>query len=104
MVAANRPEPAAPREPARATPRGNADRDARAGDATGVQAATARHSGDAGQVQAAGNAAVSNYPGLVMRRLSRAGQPRVNARGGGGVCDWRYRTADLGVIGAQFGG
>ncbi|KAA0916380.1 energy transducer TonB, partial [Aquicoccus porphyridii] len=30
---------------------------------------------------AAGSAAASNYPGLVMRRLSRAGRPRVNARG-----------------------
>lgn len=80
VVAAKRPDPARP-DPARAAPRGNADRNARAGDATGAQAVTARHSGNAGQVQAAGNAAASNYPGLVMRRLSRAGQPRVNARG-----------------------
>ncbi|MEB8385658.1 TonB family protein [Rhodobacteraceae bacterium KMM 6894] len=60
---------------------GNAKENARAGEASGKADATARHSGTAGRSQAAGNAAISNYPGLVMRRLSRAGKPRVNARG-----------------------
>jgi periplasmic protein TonB len=76
IVAAARPKPA----PA-AQARGNADRDARAGDATGRQQATARQNGSDGRSEAAGNAAASNYPGLVMRQLSRAGRPRVNARG-----------------------
>lgn len=60
---------------------GNAGKSARAGEATGTRDATARQSGSGGQKQVAGNAAVSNYPGLVMRRLSRAGKPRVTARG-----------------------
>lgn len=76
IVAAARPKPA----PA-AQARGNADRDARAGEGTGRQQATARQSGSEGRSEAAGNAAASNYPGLVMRQLSRAGRPRVNARG-----------------------
>lgn len=64
----------------RATP-GNAERHARAGETTGKAETKARQSGSTGRQQAAGNAAASNYPGLVMRRLSRAGKPRVNARG-----------------------
>lgn len=61
--------------------RGNAEQNARAGEVTGAKAATARQSGDRGRQSAAGNAAASNYPGLVMRKLSRAGKPRVTARG-----------------------
>lgn len=60
---------------------GNAQRTARAGDTSGTRAATAKQSGQGGKAHSAGNAAVSNYPGLVMRKLSRAGKPRVNARG-----------------------
>ena len=59
----------------------NADRNARAGAATGQRTATAQQSGTTGRQQTAGNAAASNYPGLVMRRLSRAGKPRVNSNG-----------------------
>ncbi len=60
---------------------GNAQRTARAGDTSGTRAATTSQSGQGGKANSAGNAAVSNYPGLVMRKLSRAGKPRVNARG-----------------------
>jgi protein TonB len=60
---------------------GNAARNARAGEATGKTKATARQSGSGGRQTATGNAAASNYPGAVMRKLSRAGKPRVNARG-----------------------
>lgn len=70
-------------EPSRktASTAGNAKLDTRAGEATGAVAAKARQSGTDGAVQAAGNAAASNYPGQVMRKLSRVGKPKVNARG-----------------------
>lgn len=60
---------------------GNATRNARAGETTGKTKATARQSGRGGNQTSTGNAAASNYPGLVMRKLSRAGKPRINARG-----------------------
>ncbi len=77
-----------PREKARpapaskpAAPQGNAARDARAGEATGQAQAEARSRATQGKADAAGSTAVGNYPGLVMRKLTRAGRPRVNARG-----------------------
>jgi len=80
---APRPKRKPATKPARsaATQPGNAARNARAGEATGKREAVARKSGNGGRQQAAGNAAVSNYPGLVMRKLSRAGKPRITARG-----------------------
>lgn len=63
------------------TPKGNAAQNARAGVANGTATAKAQQSGSGGRKKSAGNAAVSNYPGLVMRKLSRVGKPRVNARG-----------------------
>lgn len=63
------------------TPKGNAAQNARAGVANGAATAKAQQSGSGGRKKSAGNAAVSNYPGLVMRKLSRVGKPRVNARG-----------------------
>ncbi|MET4104380.1 protein TonB [Roseovarius sp. MBR-78] len=75
-------------EPARAavprpTKGGNASRDARRGAATGREAvSTARQGRDsASQSEAQGNAAVSNYPGLVMRHLARVPRPRADTRG-----------------------
>ncbi|MBT55940.1 MAG: energy transducer TonB [Mameliella sp.] len=62
-------------------PQGGAPHNARAGSTTGKAAATARQSGSGGRTKEAGNAAASNYPGLVMRRLSRAGKPNISARG-----------------------
>lgn len=61
--------------------KGNSAQNAHAGVATGKATATARQSGENGQTKGTGNAAASSYPGLVMRKLSRAGKPRVNARG-----------------------
>ncbi|BBU56931.1 hypothetical protein KU6B_31960 [Mameliella alba] len=81
--AANKPV-AKPKAKPRAKPApqgGGAARNARAGNPTGNDAAKARNSGNNGRKAAPGNAAASNYPGLVMRKLSRAGRPRVNARG-----------------------
>ncbi|KQI72950.1 hypothetical protein AN191_03280 [Loktanella sp. 5RATIMAR09] len=73
---------APPRQRPQASPApGNADRNAQAGDASGHQDAVAQQSGLGGRQQTAGNAAASNYPGLVMRILSQAGKPRVRARG-----------------------
>lgn len=68
-------------KPERQTSQGNADRNMRAGDSAGTETATATARGTGGTAKAAGNAAISNYPGQVMRKLSRAGKPRVNARG-----------------------
>ncbi|WP_167645798.1 cell envelope integrity protein TolA [Mameliella alba] len=81
--AANKPV-AKPKAKPRAKPApqgGGAARNARASNPTGNDAAKARNSGNNGRKAAPGNAAASNYPGLVMRKLSRAGRPRVNARG-----------------------
>jgi len=77
------------KEPARRKPtpakvkRGNADRNNTKGAQTGTRAeaktsASGKRSAAARQ---GGNAAVSNYPGQVMRKISRVGKPRVNARG-----------------------
>lgn len=89
--AAHTPAPRAqpaPREKQAAAPaprakpaQGAGTQNARAGETTGTRDATARQSGTGGRQQEAGNAAVSNYPGLVMRQLSRAGRPRASARG-----------------------
>ncbi len=77
-----RPEPQRRAEP---TPQrqqqGNAQRNARAGQASGTQSARAASSGAGGQSAESGNAAASNYPGQVMRKLSRVPRPRLNARG-----------------------
>ncbi len=67
--------------PTGSTSTGNAQQNTRAGAATGTSDATATQSGTDGRSEVAGNAAASNYPGLVMQRLSQAGRPPVNARG-----------------------
>jgi len=82
------PKPPAPRQVATPPPpRGNANRNANAG-ATQQAAprATATTSGSNARAAApaatASNAReVSNYPGQVMRRISRVRKPRTNARG-----------------------
>lgn len=83
--AANRPPPAAPAQARRTpqsqpAPRGNADRNATAGQAGGTEQATASTSGSAGRQNAAGNAAASNYRGLVLGKIQRVGRPNVSAR------------------------
>jgi protein TonB len=69
--------------PARAAAAGNADRSARAGSDAGRQEAEAARAATrpAERTATSGNAAASNYPGLVMRHVSRARRPDVSARG-----------------------
>lgn len=75
-TASTKPAPEAGRQ------RGNGAQQTRAGEATGKREARATKSGNGGrQQEAAGNAAASNYPGLVMGKLSRAGKPDISARG-----------------------
>lgn len=62
--------------------RGNAEQNAVAGSETGNSQANAnRQSTSAGKSTSAGNATASNYPGQVMRCISRAGRPRISSRG-----------------------
>ncbi|TCM84526.1 cell envelope integrity protein TolA [Rhodovulum steppense] len=84
-----------PRREARATPRGNAERDASAGQESGRPQAQATTSGQAGRAAEVGNAAVSNYPGLVMRKLARVPRPRVNSHGAAVVA---FRIAENGGL------
>lgn len=69
-------------KPKRHAQRGNAQQNAVAGSEAGINQATAtRQSTNANRSNSAGNAAARNYPGRVMRCISRAGRPRVKARG-----------------------
>ncbi|MEM9576927.1 MAG: TonB family protein [Pseudomonadota bacterium] len=69
-------------QPTRRVQQGNAQENAVAGSETGSnQAAASPQSTKTGQAAAAGNAAASNYPGRVMRCISRVGRPRVSTRG-----------------------
>jgi len=69
--------------PQLAKPRGNADRNARAGTQSGnaAKASQPRQASKERTQKAQGNAAASNYPGQVMRRISRVPRPRTSARG-----------------------
>jgi len=69
--------------PQPAKPRGNADRNARAGTQSGNAAKVSqpRQARKERTQKAQGNAAASNYPGQVMRRISRVPRPRTSARG-----------------------
>ncbi|WOI33130.1 TonB family protein [Tritonibacter scottomollicae] len=70
-------------KPATAAPRGNSATNARAGTESGAedQRAARASSARAGKSTDAGNAAASNYPGQVMRKISRQRKPRTSARG-----------------------
>lgn len=61
-------------------PRGNAPANARRGTAGGAETGRAMSSGT-GRSQAAGNAAASNYPGLIRQRIASQRLPRVRAAG-----------------------
>lgn len=76
-------QPVKKKPAAKATRQGNADRNNRTGSETGnEQSKVARTQGASGQKSAqAGNAAASNYPGKVMRKISRVPRPRIRARG-----------------------
>lgn len=61
---------------------GNSQQNAVAGNETGSnQATTTQQSSNTGQSASVGNAAASNYPGEVMRIISRVSRPRVGSRG-----------------------
>lgn len=93
-----RPNAEAPRTPTpQPTAAGNAPRNASAGTATGRENPPSASSGAGASQSAAGNAAVSNYPGEVMRCISRAGRPRVNARGTAVVS---FRVSSEGRVGS----
>ncbi|MFX0541401.1 TonB family protein [Roseovarius sp. S4756] len=67
---------------AQPAPRGNAEQNAAKGTASGMERAKAATSGAGAQKpQAAGNAAASNYPGVVMAKISRVARPRSTSRG-----------------------
>jgi len=70
-------------QPASAAPRGNGTRNARAGADTGAedQSAAQATSARPGKATGAGNAAASNYPGRVMRQISRQRKPRTSVKG-----------------------
>ncbi|MEM9240256.1 MAG: energy transducer TonB [Pseudomonadota bacterium] len=69
-------------EPAPRVQQGNAQQNATAGGATtNSQSQPAQESANTGRSTTAGNAAASNYPGQVMRKLNRVPKPRVGSRG-----------------------
>ncbi|MBY5935646.1 TonB family protein [Tateyamaria omphalii] len=75
--------------------RGNqAQTNARAGQTDGTAAAPAQRATGQGATQA-GNAAASNYPGQVMRRIQRVRRPRVSAQGAATVA---FRVASNGGL------
>lgn len=97
-----KPERVARVEPAQAKPKpkpaGNSDQNARAGSLSGNQQSTSTRQGTkSSRSAAAGNAAVTNYPGLVMRRISRVSRPRVGSRGTAVVA---FRVASNGGLSA----
>lgn len=73
-------QPAKEKAKQKPVPRGTAQEKTTRGRTGGATAGPAVTSGS-GQQQAAGNAAVSNYPAEVQRRIARQRLPRVNARG-----------------------
>ncbi|MFP4405629.1 energy transducer TonB, partial [Rhodosalinus sp.] len=77
------------------TPQGNAEQNARAGQASGEAQAEAVSRGAGGPSRETGNAAASNYPGEVMRKLSRVRRPSVSARGAAVVT---FRIAPGGAL------
>lgn len=82
--AAARPKPPAPKrvQTATAAPKPQGSQAARKGQADGSRAGkAASRSRQGSRSAAAGNAAVSNYPGLVMRKISRIRKERAGARG-----------------------
>lgn len=78
-------------------PRGNADRNARAGDASGRQASEAKIGGgqSGGKASKAGNANASNYPGKVYAKIRRTRQKRA---GGRGVAQIRFSISSKGGL------
>ncbi len=80
---------------ARPTVAGNAAQNADAGASGGTQDGTSVTRGQNGRQSNAGTAAADNYPGEVMRCISRAGRPRVTAHGAAVVA---FQLSDSGRI------
>ncbi len=80
---------------AAARAQGNAHFDARAGQATGTDQASATSRGAGGESQETGNADASNYPGEVMRKLARVRRPSISVRG---VAVVAFHVADNGDL------
>jgi protein TonB len=79
------------------TARGNADRNARAGHASGRETAKAKIGGgnSGGKALKAGNASASNYPGKVYAKIRRTRQKRA---GGRGVAQIRFSISSSGGL------
>ncbi|MCK5750859.1 MAG: TonB family protein, partial [Oricola sp.] len=77
--------------------RGNADRNARAGDASGRETSKAKTGGgqSGGKASKAGNASASNYPGKVYAKIRRTRQKRA---GGRGVAQIRFSISASGGL------
>lgn len=93
-------------QPQAAQPRGNANQNARQGEQTTQSrdtGAAQRGSNSAATERstAASNAAISNYPGQVMRRISRVRKPRTNARGAALVSFSVTGDGGLGAVSLQ---
>lgn len=82
-------------KPAPASSSGNAKQTARAGQTDGKARASSVTSGAAGKSKEAGNAAVSNYPGKVMRKISRVKRPRVSSKG---IAVVRFSVSQSGAL------
>lgn len=70
-----------PKTTKKAKPQPKGGQPKRAGAATGTPRAKANSSGSGQKKRTAGNAAASNYPGQVMRRVAQVGRVRVNVSG-----------------------
>lgn len=87
QVAQSRPKPkvtqAKPAPKPAKSPRGNAKQNNTKGAENGTNStAKAKSQGTSNHASSkSGNAAISNYPGQVMKRISRVRKPRVNSRG-----------------------
>lgn len=91
------PEPTKPVQKSPSNERqGNSDQNTRRGTTQGAATskASAASSGSA-NVKEAGNAAVSNYPDKVMRRISRVRRPRIKAQGAALIV---FTVAENGVL------
>lgn len=78
-----RPDRTAPAQPTRqaSAPQGNAPQSATRGSQQGAQGQAASEAPARAQATAQGNAAATNYPGEVLRRIQRVRQARSPARG-----------------------
>lgn len=94
-----RPDPVPQTEPARraqTAPQGNSTQNSARGSVSGAHTATATQQSSAvSSTSQAGNAAVSNYPGKVMRKISRQRKPRAQ---GGGTAVIQFAVAGSGAL------